>query len=100
MANGPPTPPPTTVTELQDEARENPTVQPPPSSSSTTAPTKQDPYQVVFPAIADLASQYNFQGLIETAEISDLNVSLDCHYQRNGIKKASRAIATVRSHVY
>ena len=86
MANGPPTPPPTTATELQDEARESLSIQSPPSSSSI-APTKQDPYQLVFPAIADLASQSNFQDLIETAETSDLNVSLNCHYQRNGILK-------------
>jgi COP9 signalosome complex subunit 8 len=75
MANGPPTPPPTTATELQDEARGNSTVPPPvPASAEGTASTIQDPYEQIFPAIADLASQSNFHDLIQTAEISDLNV--------------------------
>lgn len=72
MANGPPTPPLTTATELQDEARGNSSVQAPVS----TVPTKQDPYQHIFPAIADLAAQSNFQDLIQSAEISDLNVGI------------------------
>jgi COP9 signalosome complex subunit 8 len=72
MANGPPTPPPTTATELQDEARGNSSVPPPASTAPTNS--KLDPYQHIFPAIADLASQSNFQDLIQTAEISDLNV--------------------------
>jgi hypothetical protein len=76
MANGPPTPPPTTVTELQDEARGNAIVPPPvvPASAEGTVSTNQDPYQQVFPGIADLASQSNYHDLIQTAEISDLNV--------------------------
>jgi len=73
MTNGPPTPPPTTATELQDEARGNSIVPPPVS----TAPTKHDPYQHIFPAIADLASQSNFQDLIQNAEIGDLNGDSD-----------------------
>jgi len=70
MANGPPTPPPTTAAELQDEARGNSSVPPPASTTSA----KQDPYQYIFPAIADLASQSNFQDLIQIAESTDLNV--------------------------
>jgi COP9 signalosome complex subunit 8 len=82
MANGPPTPPPTTAAELQDEARASqptsqatgstPTVPPP-------APPKQDSYQYIFPVIASLASQSNFTALIRTAEHSDLNVRLLFH---------------------
>jgi COP9 signalosome complex subunit 8 len=94
MANGPPTPPPTTATELQDEARGNLNVPPP----ASTAPTKQDPYQHIFPDIADLASQSNYQDLIQTAEISDLNV-WPCFYTENDVKKSSRVIANARAHV-
>lgn len=72
MANGPPTPPPTTEAELQDEAR---------GASSgghvhetITPQTGEDAYQSIFSTIADLASQSNFQGLVRTAEHSDLSV--------------------------
>lgn len=73
MANGPPTPPPITATELLDEARGNSSVPAP----ASTAQTKQDPYQHIFPAIADLALQSDFKKLIRTAEISDLNGDSD-----------------------
>lgn len=70
MANGPPTPPPTTDIELQDEAR----------GSSITEPilptTDEDTYTNIFPTIADLASRSNFHALIQTAEHSDVNVRL------------------------
>ncbi|RDB21421.1 COP9 signalosome complex subunit 8 [Hypsizygus marmoreus] len=77
---GPPTPPPTTATELQDEARGNTSAEPippPPAALPTTPPTKEDAYQYIFPTIADLASQSDFHGLIQVAEHSDLNGDVD-----------------------
>ncbi|GLB34789.1 putative CSN8/PSMD8/EIF3K family protein [Lyophyllum shimeji] len=74
MANGPPTPPPTTEAEIQDEARQP--VEPvahnvlPPQAG----PTDQDAYwQSILPTIADLASQSSFDELIRIAESADLN---------------------------
>ena len=68
---GPPTPPPTTITELQDAARAEPVAEPPPQ---TALSTEHDPYRNIFPTIAELASHYDFTRLIQTAENSDLNV--------------------------
>lgn len=72
MANGPPTPPPTTEIELQDEARGNLSSE----LTATVLPTGagEDLYQNTFPNIANLASQSNYQSLIQTAENSELNV--------------------------
>lgn len=75
MANGPPTPPPTTQTEIQDASR---TVVPAQSSSSApVAPApqaRQDAYQTGFPRIAELASAGDYEGLIRFAEYLDLRV--------------------------
>lgn len=81
MANGPPTPPPTTETEIQDEARTN---QPPPAVAHATEPATvtvpvpqpvpQDSYERKFPNIVGLASQGNWKELIQFAELSELVV--------------------------
>ncbi|KAG6862058.1 hypothetical protein C0995_007188 [Termitomyces sp. Mi166 len=70
MANGPPTPPPTTETEIQDQAR----VQNLPTTVALPlpAPIEPDAFQAAFAAIVDLASQSNFQGLIRAAENANL----------------------------
>ncbi|KAG5637766.1 hypothetical protein H0H81_003333 [Sphagnurus paluster] len=74
MANGPPTPPPTTEAEIQDEARS--AAETAVAISALPQSTRDDAYQAVFPAIADLASQSKFPELIELAEVTELNV---CH---------------------
>jgi len=68
---GPPTPPPTTITELEDAARAEPVAEPPPS---TVPSTEHDPYRNIFLTIAELASQFDFARLIQIAENSDVNV--------------------------
>lgn len=105
MANGPLTPPPTTAAELQDEARsvdaggEVPAVAP--QTASVQAPA-QDIYQRIFPAISELATQSNFEDLINTAESSDLNVQsthlqvfcAKCSPQSDGDRQNTRLLVT------
>jgi COP9 signalosome complex subunit 8 len=74
MANGPPTPPPTTEAEIQDEARQ-PAESAVPAPPPQPVPSRDDAYwQNILPTIADLASQSNFQEIIHVAENADLNV--------------------------
>lgn len=75
MANGPPTPPPTTEAEIQDEARS--AAETAVAISALPQSTRDDAYQAVFPAIADLASQSKFPELIELAEVTELNSDAD-----------------------
>ncbi|KIK58199.1 hypothetical protein GYMLUDRAFT_699536 [Collybiopsis luxurians FD-317 M1] len=94
MANGPPTPPPTTDAEIRDEARMSDAPAPAPaaveennaSTPATITETAQpqppqqpiplqDPYQLIFPRIAELASQNRWVELIDTAEITEINAS-------------------------
>ena len=85
---GPPTPPPTTATELLDEEKDRaPSVAPaPPVQSPQEAPQpQQDPYQLVFPTIADLASKGDLHELIHVAEHTEIVV---------GVLDASFAIVT------
>ncbi|KAG6877733.1 hypothetical protein C0993_004550 [Termitomyces sp. T159_Od127] len=70
MVHGPPTPPPTTETEIQDQARVAVEDLPPPVPSTT----QLDAFQTVFPTIVDLASEANFQSLIQVAENANLQV--------------------------
>ncbi|KAG6833654.1 hypothetical protein H0H87_002850 [Tephrocybe sp. NHM501043] len=81
MANGPPTPPPTTEAEIQDEARLNQAAQGatttvPPPAPTPTPPAEPDVFQEVFPVILELASQSNFRGLIQAAENATINVRM------------------------
>lgn len=72
---GPPTPPPTTATELHDEARESvPTSS---ISESSLAPVRQETYHYKFTAIMEAARQGKLQELIQIAEQVDLTV---CNY--------------------
>ncbi|KAJ7112385.1 COP9 signalosome [Mycena crocata] len=76
MSTGPPTPPPSSATEIQDATR---TVAPPlpAASTSAAAPTapptqmRQDGFTQLFPQIASLASEKNFLGLIQLAQYRD-----------------------------
>ncbi|KAK7467501.1 hypothetical protein VKT23_004555 [Stygiomarasmius scandens] len=90
---GPPTPPPTTEAEIQDEARmqasagdenssgmatdqpEPNAVEPPQSSSQpqTQEEPQQDPYQLIFPEIANLVAQKEFKRAADIAETTDIN---------------------------
>jgi len=92
---GSPTPPPTTEAEIQDEARmqasagdenssgmatdqpEPNAVEPPQSSSQpqTQEEPQQDPYQLIFPEIANLIAQKEFKRAADIAETTDINVS-------------------------
>ncbi|KAG6814566.1 hypothetical protein H0H92_000094 [Tricholoma furcatifolium] len=81
MANGPPTPPPTTEVEIQDEARaiaENP---PTAAIGLTSASASPDAFQEAFPAIIDLASHSNFHGLIKIAEATCLRSDSDSDHR-------------------
>ncbi|KAF9469227.1 hypothetical protein BDZ94DRAFT_1244001 [Collybia nuda] len=80
MANGPLTPPPTTVAELQDEAR-SADILPEAVTPVTQTPT-QDNYQRIFPAISELAIHSQFEDLVHTAENADLNIDGDRHTTR------------------
>ncbi|KAG0697024.1 hypothetical protein DFH29DRAFT_176231 [Suillus ampliporus] len=92
MAQAPPTPPPMSATELRDEARdfiassaESSHATDSPGRSVETAPqlpAAQDIYQQVFPQLSDLAEQRNFIGIINIAELHDLNGLNDKSYTR------------------
>ncbi|KAJ6531230.1 COP9 signalosome [Mycena capillaripes] len=74
MSTGPPTPPPSSATEIQDAAR---TVVPPLPAASTSAPApapqvRQDAFTHIFPEIASLASEKKFSALIRLAEARDV----------------------------
>jgi COP9 signalosome complex subunit 8 len=74
---GPPTPPPTTAAELLDEEKDKePATAPVPPVKSPQDPPqpKQDSYQLVFPAIADLASKGDFRELIHVVERTEIVV--------------------------
>ncbi len=93
MANGPPTPPPTTDIEIQDAAREeasanaNANAQATSSSTETVPepaqqqqsasrpPPPQDVFQQAFQRIASLASEKQWHELISVAENADVWVS-------------------------
>jgi len=81
MANGPPTPPPTSATELQDEARSQApsnTVQPvsTPRAAPQAIQSRQlsDVYHRVLHKLANLAGHNDYQALVRLAEKTDLNV--------------------------
>ncbi|KAH7911416.1 hypothetical protein BJ138DRAFT_1150703 [Hygrophoropsis aurantiaca] len=91
MAQGPPTPPPMSATELQDEARDSsitdtptPLDAPPPASSNDPTQTdpSQDIYQQLFPRIVDLVSRGDFVEITRIAESRDLNTDGDRNYSR------------------
>ncbi|KIK98084.1 hypothetical protein PAXRUDRAFT_824267 [Paxillus rubicundulus Ve08.2h10] len=84
MAQGPPTPPPTSATELRDEARD---AHIPPSAasasqSSTGPPPTPDQYLQAFPQIRDLALRSDFAAVVQYAELHDLNGVNDKNYTR------------------
>jgi hypothetical protein len=83
---GPPTPPPISETELQDQARTEASTAPPvpapapapPTATQSRQPT-QDAYHFILPKIADLAGQGEFSELIRVAENADLNAGYSCY---------------------
>jgi hypothetical protein len=86
MANGPPTPPPTTAVELIDEAREKAmNTQPAPVATEPQQqqqPSGHDPFQEMFPTITNLAAQGKFLDLINVAEQTEINVRfIDCSWR-------------------
>ncbi|KAH7923556.1 hypothetical protein BV22DRAFT_1036186 [Leucogyrophana mollusca] len=98
MAQGPPTPPPMSATELQDEARDSilnagessartaPGSSSAPTSVTANAPAQtsavQDIYQQLFPRIVDLVSRGEFVEITRLAEGYDLNSEGDRSYSR------------------
>ncbi|EGN95645.1 hypothetical protein SERLA73DRAFT_162440 [Serpula lacrymans var. lacrymans S7.3] len=89
MAQGFPTPPPTTETEFLDEARDSvastsaiSNIVPPPVVLASNLNSGPDVYQEIFTHIADLASQGNFEELIQVAELHDLHGENDASYTR------------------
>ena len=78
---GPLTPPPSSATEMADEARAAAPVEPipattpvPPASPIESKQPSLDPYQQIFPTIVNLAKQQDYIQLISVAERCDLNV--------------------------
>jgi COP9 signalosome complex subunit 8 len=88
MNNGPPTPPPSSATEIEDAARAQaqsalpetpatPATDPEPpvvSTSDSDMPVQVNVYHNMLPALCDLAEEGNFKGLVLKAELADLNV--------------------------
>lgn len=74
MVNGPPTPPPTTATELQDEARENP-LPAEAASSLLQNPTEQH-YQHILASIIEAISNKDYPLVINIAQETDYDVFL------------------------
>ena len=70
MVLSPPTPPPTSTTELRDAARAQETVENAAQSSLSQGSTA-DPYQMHFPGVVDLVSRSDYQGLVQFAEERD-----------------------------
>ncbi|KAF9227724.1 hypothetical protein BS17DRAFT_774211 [Gyrodon lividus] len=86
MAQGPPTPPPMSATELRDEARDanistSATLDSQNSESAVSLPTS-DPYLQAFPQICDLALRNDFSAVVQYAELHDLNGVDDKNYSR------------------
>lgn len=87
---GPPTPPPTSATEMADEVRtlpppaaaaaapaETSPVPTPPATTSSESQPKQAPhdsYQLLFPTLSNLAYQDDYRQIIAVAEHGDLKV--------------------------
>ncbi|OAX40272.1 hypothetical protein K503DRAFT_864755 [Rhizopogon vinicolor AM-OR11-026] len=89
MSQAPPTPPPMSAIELRDEARDSTTSSQATASNSPgsvavplQSPAAQDIYQQVFPQLSDLAEERNFIGIINIAELHDLNGSHDKSHTR------------------
>ena len=83
QAQAPPTPPPLSAIELRDEARDSTTSSHATASNSPSSvavplqsPVSQDIYQQVFPQLSHLAEEKNFIGIINIAELHDINVSI------------------------
>ncbi|KAG6898275.1 hypothetical protein C0992_000720 [Termitomyces sp. T32_za158] len=77
MAHGPPTPPPTTETEIQDQTRVAAENLPTALTPSMPSSTQLDAFQTAFPAIVDLVSRKDFQSLIQVAENVNLQSDAD-----------------------
>ncbi|KIJ69167.1 hypothetical protein HYDPIDRAFT_79650 [Hydnomerulius pinastri MD-312] len=85
MTQGPPTPPPTSATELRDEARDVATASKSSASvgqSSGSPPPTSDSYQQAFHQICNLALRNDFSAVVQYAELHDLNGANDKSYTR------------------
>ncbi|KAJ6502095.1 COP9 signalosome [Mycena sanguinolenta] len=84
---GPPTPPPSSATEIQDATR---TIVPPVPAASTSAsapaPARQDIFTQIFPEIVSLAAEHRYIELIDLAEYRDVASDAD--------RQASRLLLT------
>lgn len=90
---GPPTPPPTSQTEIADEARAAVPVAVDPSLAlppATVAPIQQkqgpqDSYQLLFPTLANLAFQDEYKQIVAVAEREDLKVCYSTYRSRDSL---------------
>ncbi|KAL4077238.1 hypothetical protein V8B97DRAFT_2004129 [Scleroderma yunnanense] len=106
MAQGPPTPPPTSTTELQDQVRDSVTGDIGPSSSTLVesaviAPQPApsiDIYQQVFPQICELALRRDLSELAQYAELFDLKVTCISNAFCSGGYDINRQGRNARSH--
>lgn len=73
MVNAPPTPPPTTATELQDEARENPHIV---EVSIPLPQNRTEHYQHVLASIVEAISNKDYAQVINIAQEMDYDVSV------------------------
>ena len=79
MVNGPLTPPPTTATELQDEARENPSTVEAPQEAPTSLPqSRPEHYQLILASIAEAISNRNYSQVTNIAQEADYEVLSSC----------------------
>ena len=69
---GPLTPPPTTATELQDEARENPSTV---EASTSLSQSRPEHYQHILASIVEAISNKNYSQVTNIAQESDYEVS-------------------------
>jgi COP9 signalosome complex subunit 8 len=84
MVNGPPTPPATTPTELQDEARTNSSIadtSAPPSAPSVPQNIPEI-FQTVIPQMAEAIAKNDYEHLVDIAEREDRNTINDRHPSR------------------
>jgi len=73
MVNGPPTPPATTATEIQDEARSNPSTVDSPATQNASQ-NRPEQYQSVLLLIGEAISAKDFVHLTRIAEEADIHV--------------------------
>ena len=90
MVLAPPTPPPTSTTEIQDAARGELSTTTQAAQDSQPSGNTPDSYQLRFPAIVDAVSRSDYDAVTQIAEEIDLNVSKQHYYVHVSLLMVSR----------